>query len=485
MTTPVPVPPSRLRKPLWIAVSVVLVAVLVTGVLVVLDRLDRCDGLDDVRRTGGGECVGVSAGETHYGQEPLARAIDGIKAANDVLQEGEYVSVAVFVPMTPGAGSIITSEWVVDQLEGARLAQAAHNASKVRPKVRLLLANPGGDMAGWEGVVEQLDARRRTADHLVAVTGIGLSLENARKAVERLTGLGIPVIGSTITADDLVGFTGLFLPAPTNTRQARAAATYAKKIPARSALVVVDVNKADHYPPTLADAFKKQFADAEHTVFPDDQQYDSSLGRVPNAFAQMVYNICAIDTDLIYFAGRGRDLVELVAVLKARPCADKPVRIFTGDDVTTEQVTSMRLGSAATANVEIFYTEVASSQAWAVDRDRPSEENREFRRSAVEGFLGGPLSFKDPMPTFEAGRIMGYDAVLTVLSAIRRASGEDGNVVDSDQVMQMMRQLNNENAVHGASGTLSYGNDGVAKDKVVPLIRVDRNGATFVALVSG
>ncbi|HEX6341090.1 ABC transporter substrate-binding protein [Umezawaea sp.] len=483
MSSSIPVPPSRLRRPLWIATAVVVVVLLAVGFVVVRDRLGRCDGMDDVRVNAAGECVGISAGGSDFDQEALSAVVERVRQANAEVEKGEYVSVAVFLPMTPSRTSIITPEWVVDQVEGARLAQVRHNRSGVTPKVRLLLANPGGDMAHWREVVDEIDARRRTEDHLVAVTGIGLSLENARQAIGRLTDAKIPVIASTITADD-IRFDGLLLPAPTNSRQAAAAAKQAKNFPDTSALMVVDTNREDLYPRTLADAFTKQYEDGQHVVVEQEQQYDSLLGSVDNAFGQMMPNICATGTGLVYFAGRGRDLVLLVAKLKDRACADKPIRIFTGDDVTAAQLTAMDLRSNSMRNVEIYYTEVASSHAWVVDRDNPLEETRKFRSAAVEGFLGRPLVFDD-IPSFDAGRIMGYDAVLTATSAIKGAAGKDGGLVDSAQVMQTVKLLNLENAVYGASGELSYGNDGRARHKVVPLMRVTAEGRSqYVALDS-
>ncbi|MCS7475467.1 ABC transporter substrate-binding protein [Umezawaea endophytica] len=483
MSSSITVPPSRLRRPLWIGSAAVLVVLLVAAFLLVRDRMDRCDGLDDVRRSDGGECVGVSAGESDFGQQALSAVIGRIRQANADVEKGEYVSVAVFLPMTPSPTSIITPEWVVDQLEGARLAQVRHNRSGVTPKVRLLLANPGGDMAHWREVADQVDARRRTSDHVVAVTGIGLSLENARLAIGHLTEAKIPVIASTITADD-IHFDGLLIPAPTNSRQAAAAAKQAKNFPETAALMVVDTNKEDLYPRTLADAFTKQYEDAGHLVVEQEQQYDSLLGSVDNAFAQMMPNICAVDTGLVYFAGRGRDLVLLVAKLKDRACADKPIRIFTGDDVTSAQLAAMDLKTNSMRNVEIYYTEVASSSAWVVDRDNPLEETRKFRSAAVEGFLDRPLVFDD-IPSYDAGRIMSYDAVLTATAAIKAAAGKDGGLVDSAQVMQTVKLLNLENAVFGASGELSYGNDGRARDKVVPLMKVDADSRSrYVALDS-
>ncbi|RKT54936.1 ABC transporter substrate-binding protein [Saccharothrix australiensis] len=485
------IPPSPLRKVLVIGLVVVVAAVLVTAYLVVRDRFERCDGRDDVRKAANGECVGVSAAESHFGQGSVAGVIDRIRAANeDARTDGQFVSVAVFLPISTSDQGLATEEWVRYQLQGSYQAQAMFNRD-ARPKVQLLLANPGSDMGAWRPVVEELGRRRAGPDHLVAVTGIGLSLGAAREAMSALSDLRIPMVGSTVTADDLRDIAGLLRPAPTNERQAGAAAVHAKRTGATKALLITDTNERDLYPRTLARAFRTRFDDGEHRVLPQDQQYDSSLGSVENAFALMLPNICATEADLVFFAGRGRDLVRFVGQLATRLCRDRVIRILTGDDLSAEQLRGERFRQGLAAGVEVVHTDVADQRAWEADRRKPESERR-FQEAAVRRFLGD----EQPSDTCfrclfgadalgDDGAIMAYDAMLTATTAIQRASGVPGRRVTAAEVLQTFNSLNGQNAIAGASGLLSYDNDGTAHQKVVPLLRLDESGKPeFVELVT-
>ncbi|MBB5957936.1 ABC-type branched-subunit amino acid transport system substrate-binding protein [Saccharothrix tamanrassetensis] len=485
------VPRSPLHRYLVVGLVVVVVAVLVGVYLFARDRFERCDGRDDVRKAPNGECVGVTAADSDFDEPELTGVIDRIRAANEAARADEqFVSVAVFLPMSTSAEGIATDEWVRNQLQGSYQAQVTFNKD-ARPKVQLLLANPGSDMSRWPQVVAELDRRRSGPDHLVAVTGIGLSLGHAREAMRRMSELRIPMVGSTITADDLRDIPGLLRPAPTNERQARAAANHAKRTGATKALLVTDTNGKDLYPSTLASAFRAGFGDDTHRVLPREQQYDSGLGSVENAFTLMLPNICATDADLVYFAGRGRDLVRFVGRLATRLCQDRVIHILTGDDLSAEQLRGDQFRQGLDAGVEVVYTDVADERAWEADRRKPEPERR-FQEAAVKRFLGDDQSpdmcFRCMFGTAslgDDGGIMAYDAMLTATTAIQRASGVPGQRVTTAEVLQTFHSLNGESSIAGASGLLSYDNDGTAHQKVVPLLKLDRSGKPeFVALVT-
>lgn len=386
----VEVPPSRLRRPLVLFGVVVLLALGVVAFQWVRDRVERCDGREDVRKADTGECVGVTAADSDFDQPELGVVVDRIREENARARAGgEYVSVAVFLPMTTAPGGITTYDWVRGRLQGAYQAQVTFNRA-ARPGVQLLLANPGNDMRHWRPVVDDLAARRDSADRLVAVTGTGLSLGHARDAMVRMSELRIPMVGSTITADDLRDIPGLLRPAPTNDRRARAAANHVKRTGARTALLVQDTNAGDRYPRTLAAAFRAQFDDEGHRVLEQAQQYDSGLGSVENAFALMRPNICATEADVVFFAGRGRDLVRFVEQLATRLCGDRVIRIVTGDDISAEQLDGESFKQALTARVEVAYTDVADKGAWEAHGLRVGEfaTGRRHRPNATPLDLG-------------------------------------------------------------------------------------------------
>ncbi|MFF7974585.1 hypothetical protein [Streptomyces sp. NPDC007905] len=123
------------------------------------------------------------------------------------------------------------------QLQGAYLAQyrANHDSHGEAPAIRLVLANPGATGDHFQQTVDRLTRTARSADRLRAVAGIGQRTDNSKKAVRELTRRAIPVVGSSITADDLANgqggkhpYPGLARVSPTNTDEARALASFTK-----------------------------------------------------------------------------------------------------------------------------------------------------------------------------------------------------------------------------------------------------------------
>jgi hypothetical protein len=215
------------------------------------------------------------------------------------------------------------------------------------------------------------------------------------------------------------------------------------------------------------------------------------LGSVENAFALMMPNICATKAEAVFFAGRGRDLVRFVEQLATRLCPERQIHIVTGDDLSAELLDSESFRRGLGTGVDVTYTDLADGAAWEADRRKPLAE-RKFQDGTVQNFLGDE---QNPESCFRCmfgsvalgddGAIMSFDAVLTIVTAVQRASGVPGRRVTTTQVLQTFNSLNGQNAVPGASGLLSYDNDGTAHQKVVPLMRLDAAGVpTFVELVS-
>ncbi|MEU4746917.1 hypothetical protein AB0G02_41565, partial [Actinosynnema sp. NPDC023658] len=301
------VPRPFWRKPKWWLAAGVVLALVAAAVVAptVLRSIGRC--AEGVTRTDTGECVGVTDGSYVFAPE-LAGIQDLVRAENAaVLASGKtFVSIALLIPMTLTENDTTPIEWVEHHMQGAYTAQyrANHDAATgEQPLIRLLLANPGSGMRQWEPVVAELERRRAASDHLVAVAGIGLSLTTSRDAVKRLSAAKIPVFASTLTSDDLTDINGLLRMAPTNSAQARAAATHVKA-DARTALLIQDNTEAELYAKTLAESFSAAFVDADHRFAGQTEFFDSRLGGVGNTFLQMIPNICTSRPDVLYFAGR-------------------------------------------------------------------------------------------------------------------------------------------------------------------------------------
>ncbi|RBM18708.1 hypothetical protein [Streptomyces sp. PT12] len=170
-------------------------------------------------------------------------------------------------------------------------------------------------------------------------------------------------------------------------------------------------------------------------------------------------------------AGRGRDLPDLLAPLKGRPC-DGEVTVLSGDDLSQatqqegfdEVVAALRDG-----DIDLVYTGLAHSGAWEA-----AEEYFDPDATAVFRDGGTYVTTFSDQGLGDGQAIMGYDVVRTAVKAIR-ATGNARDVVASD-VFQQLTSRNDRNAIPGASGYIFLRNDGSPDRKAIPVIRVDESG---------
>ncbi|QFU92600.1 ABC transporter substrate-binding protein [Amycolatopsis sp. YIM 10] len=474
-------------KWLWVGGVVVLVAVVLVAVTVVVPAINqaaRTCGEGVEQRGELSECTGVTDGRYVFSPD-LADVQGRILAENEkVAGSGKpYVTVAVFLPMTLAEVDILSPEWVRHQLQGAYLAQRRANGGawgSPTPQIRLLLANPGSKLAQWEPVVAELE-RRIEAEHLVAVSGIGLSLDDARRAMTRLSELRIPIIGSHLAADELSQIPGFLRVSPTSSTYAQAAANYIRPT-ARTATLVQDRNPGDLYPKTLADAFTARFTDEQHQIVGQVEWFDSTLPGVENTFLQMMPNLCGNKPDIVYFAGREHHLTAFIAELANRRCRDQPVTVLTGDLALVEAPdAAMRRGLES--NVTVLAPGLAHPQAWTTTPDQ-------FDRVSVANFRepGCEECFEALFPgdrLDDGVAILAHDAVLTVAWAIRHSGANPSVTVTARDLLQMRNRLHDEGAVPGASGRISFDDRGDPVNKAVPILRVRVDDTPeFVALSS-
>ncbi|NUT49904.1 MAG: ABC transporter substrate-binding protein [Saccharothrix sp.] len=479
------VPRAFWRKPRWWLVVGAVLAVVVAAVVVptALRSAGRC--ADGVTKTDTGECVGVTDGSYVFTPE-LAEIQGLVRAENEAVTASgrPSVSIALMIPMTLTENDTTPIDWVKHHLQGAYVAQyrANHDAATGdQPLIRLLLANPGSGLARWEPVVAELERRRTTSDHLVAVTGIGLSLATSRDAMTRLSAAKIPMFASTLTSDDLRDINGLLNMAPTNAAQARAAANHVKA-DARTALLVQDDAEAELYAKTLAESFSTTFADADHRFVGQTEFFDSRLSGVGNTFLQMVPNICTARPDVVYFAGRGQHLLVLVAQLVERNCKDHRITILTGDDLSVVEFPGDLARRAAEAGIDVQFTALAHPGAWRAAPAEFDAQSTYYLRDEVCTVCFPALFPNDTLD--DASAIMAYDAVLTAVRATRFAGKPPGRQVSAEDLLQVQNRLHGENSVPGASGWLSFDGHGSPTAKVVPIMRVQPDGTAGFAHVA-
>lgn len=469
------------RVALATAAAVTLVGALWLGVGWLQERQARCaDGV--VEQGPGDECVGVSDGS--YVFAPHLDAVSAkIEAENRrVLANADkepYVSVAYFTSFTTTASDSNSAEGVRHELQGAYLAQYRHNQGDLAasPKIRLLIANPGSKSAQWKHTVDELIARKDSPDRLVAVAGLGPSTDENLAAIRRLSDNGIAMVGATMTASTIKDINGFVRIAPTNEDEAFAGAGYLKRRGVTTGIVIQDVAEGDLYSATLGSAFTKAFQDGTHKLVAERMTYDSSVSSAwQNELRYMPGQLCQQRPQLVYFAGRGLHLTRFLDALANRSCTDQQFTVFTGDDTTN--LSPEQLARAAETGIEVLYTGLAHPDMY---RGAPQAVSAPSAKNFQPGGILEQWFPHDPRE--DGGALMGHDAVLAAAHGIQMAARWQGQVV-GDAVARMFHQMDGTQQVAGASGFISFQNNGNPRNKAVPVLRLNGKGQVEFVEVS-
>ncbi|SED11167.1 ABC transporter substrate-binding protein [Streptomyces melanosporofaciens] len=481
----------RLEWPLHIVRRVV-IGVLVVALLAVAvpltwkwieEKRARCgDGV--VEKGDDHECVGVTDGSYVFADH-LKSVEKKIKAENDRVEENTgkepYVSVAYMTSFTLTDDDSNSEESVRHELEGAYLAQYRHNRGDLSssPKIKLLIANVGSSAAHWEHTVDELiDRMTSDRDKLVAVTGLGPSTDRSLSALRRLSDRGLALVASTMTATNIEGIKGFVRVSPTNVDEAYAASAYLKKQKVRTAVVVQDAARSNYYAKTLGDAFTEVFQDTKgHRLVADRMTYDSSVRSAwENELRYMPGQLCDQKPEVVYFAGRGKHLTRFLDSLANRPCQERKFTVITGDD--TSNLTAKELAHAADSGVRVLYTGLAHPDMWRQDPlhvSGPSAGHFQPGGSMDKWFPGDPR--------YDGQAIMGHDAVLAAAHGIQMAAGWQGEV-SGDAVARMFHQMDGRQQVAGASGFISFQNNGNPRNKAIPILHLNARGRSELVEVS-
>ncbi|WP_105972292.1 ABC transporter substrate-binding protein [Streptomyces geranii] len=502
---------TRLREGVWeIPLRRFLALLLVTGLVVGLAYGVREWTYDDrscapgvTRPEGSEECVGVSATDYSFGRPQLADTIRAIDRENDSLGD-DYVTVALFEPFTATDADNLRD--VLHELQGAYLAQwkMNHDANGETPPIRLVLANPGRTGAHWEHTVDQLEGMTTTSDRLRAVTGIGLSTEENTRAVRELTHRGIPVVGTSITADSLANgqqgsaqdekpFPGLARVAPTNTDEARALASFAKVEADRAVLVYDD--PGDPYTLTLQESFEKLLTGSRYQPWPFTSPADrTEEGTTANDFRQIRDRLCdtAQDVDTVLFAGRHTQLRQFINALGDRGCRERRFTILSGDDASY-LTGDRKLDPEALKDgtISLHYSALAHPDAWFENPPSTggSAADAQDLNDLLDAAEANTAAKTDkPLPIGEIGLedgqlIVAYDAMRLTVTGIREATPGGESAPTLTDVRDQWTNVSGSARVNGASGWICLDNNGNPYNKAVPIVRLthDRH-ADFVKI---
>jgi ABC-type branched-subunit amino acid transport system substrate-binding protein len=319
-----------------------------------------------------GECIGLTDAAGHLPGTTrevngMLAGIAGENAKVARLQRSRtppgYVTVVVLTTLTSptSAGKSIAAG--LNELRGAWLAQRAVNTQAddgSNLPMRLVVANGGGNSAYADRTSRRIVRLAKHDPTVVAVTGLGQSREATRRAIALLGAAGIPMVGSTNSADVLADTPYYFRVAANNLREARVALAYADTAwHPRNAVILAD--PGDTYSMNLATDFAGAFAPRPATTL----TYHAQSRGVAGEMLAAVRRICRDRPDLIYYAGRANEFSLLGFLNHPGPdgCPDYAAHIVGDDDLEN-------LGTPPRADFTLGQSSALLFTAWATPDPR-------------------------------------------------------------------------------------------------------------------
>lgn len=438
-----------------------------------------------------------------YGSHVFSANLRGVEAkiaAENawVARSGQpFVTIAVAATMSPDPqAEPLDPNRTRHAIEGAYLAQYESNhpsgphGPPGRLLVKLLLADEGSREASWSPLATALQ-RAIVPDHLVAVTGLGISVASTSKLISRLEAGPEPLamVGSVLTGSEFARTRGMVQVSPTTEQQAMAGVDFLAGLaglPGHVRVwVVQDQNATDGYASALGSEFPKAIRHLpaaqrqRFTLVRPGTQYNSSLPFAATVLSGIGSTICQSGANVVYFAGRGVDLRGLLTGLASRDCAaSQPLTVLTGSDAS-ELIGQGELWPRG-ASLTAYYTALASPDVWRLDAGYVAPAPAAWFDHYSYGFFGQfPAEPGDALQ--DGWAIMFHDGVLAAQTAAGTLYQRTGQLPPAGLVAQELNQV----TVPGASGYICFSQAHEPLDKAIPIVRLGQDGQlSFVRLSS-
>jgi hypothetical protein len=434
-----------------------------------------------------GECVGVTDASSYIfdSSDPgIADVENRIATANhNAVTGGNYVTIALLTPLTEPANGVsdVSLSRIEDQLRGAYLAQQYVNTHGNLPfGVRLVLANEGSSEQGEPEVVSQLERLTTYPGRLLAVAGMGISVQATETAAKALGagGKNIPMFGAVTTADRLDNATNqdLLRVVPDVSSQLAELIPFLRRPDeplgrARSEAVspetvlIYDRSTSDLYTESL----RKDFENAFPSSLPlaDQLPYVHSNSETKGVFGAIARLLCVTSGQppVVLYAGRESVLGYLVGQLQgAGNCQGKNVTVVTGSDANALPPASTS-SNAGGARVTVIYSDI-----------EPAHVTQAFRHD-YQQWLGTAGGLTDPW------LIATYNAMTAAWNTIHLAATTSGRPPDqltAGNVSDALLDLYVDDSLVGATENFSMTTNGDLAHPEVPIMRLAGGTATLL-----
>ncbi|HEX5121094.1 MAG TPA: amino acid ABC transporter substrate-binding protein [Pseudonocardiaceae bacterium] len=475
------------------AIAVVIVAGAGVAIWQGVSRTSCGSGLEEMGNPA--VCVGLDldSGDLRA-NDPLADLERRLAGMNKAITGPNFVTIVLLDDFTPDpANDSLAFQNLRHEVQGALTAawRANHQsvADGTTPPVKLLLASFGSGGQFQSQAVNAITGARNS-QHIVAVTGLGQSLDTTRKAASDLSEAHIATIAASTSGDDMNRdpvtnnyIQRFFRITPTNTDAAKAALTYLARRNQHKVMLVEDTNEHDLYATTLGQAFDVAYR-ARYGTDPYTKTYESPdvpLNDITRAtymtkrFADMRDSICLQQPGLIYFAGRGADLSSFLTVLaQGGACGLTTVDVMSSDDANN--MLGRPLPNFGALHVNVLYTAVATGGEW--NAGAPGEADNADDYDAFFSVFKGQ-HFGTPGDLADGYVMTNYDAILTAATAARHDPDPVNNPMT---VADSISEFDCQSPVPGVTGQIAFtpASHGNPIDKAMPIVQIAPDGSPHV-----
>ncbi|MFD5702527.1 ABC transporter substrate-binding protein [Streptomyces lasiicapitis] len=458
-----------------------------------------------------GQCVGVAEGAASFGKD------SGDRALRDVLerierQNGEMDkelsgrtdtggpagrTVVYFGPLSGGKDAEDPVRGgTLAELRGIAIAQGQVNAQALRSgervPLRVLAANAGDRFKDAPDVARRVVRLAERDRSIVGVVGFGQSRRKTYEAVRIFGDAGIPMVGTSGTADALLQQSGHYYQmAPTDSRAAAVMASFARHAPMAAGgkpvrRVQLIADPADAYSASLAASFREEYgakgtdvllytpADAPEPPPASRGLSGSELPAVEDLARQVCGAVAREPRTAVVWAARGSQFHPFLSEI-ARISRDCPKVVVLGDDDLTTALSEERRPWEVFGGLSLYY--VSHGRAAALAQD--SGEAAAFL-SAYDAAYGKDESTRTSTMRDDAHVAIGWDAMRYLAEGVDQAwrgTGGHDERLDRGLLQGVLYQGLGGGGFDGATGRIdAHGAAGGGRLTEKKLLGVERDG---------
>ncbi|WP_246143740.1 type 1 periplasmic-binding domain-containing protein [Actinacidiphila oryziradicis] len=471
----------------------------------------------------GGHCVGVTEGKARFAKGPnekqVGAVLDQIDQQNNVVYAAmknlapgrpHYRTVVYLGPLTGGNGDEDPVRGgTLPELRGIALAQQSINDLALnggeRVPLRILVANAGDLFADAPKVADSIVKLAGRDRSIVGVVGFGQSRLATYQAMRTLDAAGIPMVGTSGTADQLLQQgPHYYQTAPTDERAAKIMAAFVEHAAMvrqadghdkQATRVELFADPTDPYSNSLATSFRTEYPAARTDVL---LLSGSGTADVPGALAGTRYDtlagvaqqVCDATAGskqpvALVWAGRASQFMTFLDEYRMRSDACPRLSVLGGDDITN----ALLLGSPWSAFSALTLYHVSLGQAPVLNG--ADAEARTYL-TAYDARYGSDTSAFGRAMRQDGHPALAWDALRYLSKALDEAWSSTGKVddrLDRTLVQAVLYQGLGGGGFNGATGHIdSHGANGggrMTTDKLVSVLRAVPDGAPQTVLLCG